>query len=70
MKTNKTYWCEHCAEFVEPTMHDVTEKSDEFWGSTAANLPVVPAVEASCRIVTPDEASSRGQFDWLNEGNT
>lgn len=65
MKTTKTYWCEKCAKFVEPTMHDVTEKSDAFWGestweafialrcSLCTRLVVKRAACAGCQEVEP-----------------
>lgn len=48
MKVTKIYWCDHCVQFVIPTLHDVTEKSDAFWGETTWEA----LIEKRCSLCT------------------
>lgn len=49
MKTiTKIFWCEKCALYVEPTLHDTTEKSDAFWGDSTWEA----YIEQRCSLCT------------------
>jgi hypothetical protein len=53
MKVTKIYWCEKCVQFVIPTLHDVTEKSDEFWGESTWEAYIEKRCSLCMRLVVP-----------------
>lgn len=48
MNVTKIYFCDHCMQYVIPTLHDVTEKSDAFWGETTWEA----LIEKRCSLCT------------------